>query len=67
MSFERRPNLLRIESERFELSAPFRGPVTESLDTDTARQTTFGCGLDAGETVILTRRARAQAALFADG
>jgi hypothetical protein len=36
-SFEQLPNLLRIQSERFELAAPFRGSVAEPLDTDTAR------------------------------
>jgi hypothetical protein len=38
VSFERHPNLLRIESERFELSPPFRGLVAESFDTDTTGQ-----------------------------
>jgi hypothetical protein len=40
-SFERRPTLFRIQSEGFELAAPFRGSVAESLDTDAAGQTTF--------------------------
>jgi hypothetical protein len=37
---------LRIQSEGFELSAPFRVSVAESLDTDTAGQTTFDCSFD---------------------
>ena len=45
-SFEQRPNLLRIQSEGFELSAPFRGSVAEPLDTDAARQATFDRGFD---------------------
>ena len=32
---------MRVQPERLELSSPFRGRVAESLDTDTARQTTF--------------------------
>jgi hypothetical protein len=44
--FEPRPNLLRIQSEGFELSAPFRGSIAESLDTDAARQTTVDRGCD---------------------
>jgi hypothetical protein len=32
---------LRIQSEGFELSAPFRGSIAEALDTDAAGQTTF--------------------------
>jgi len=32
---------LRVQSERFELSAPFRGSVAEPFGTDAARQTTF--------------------------
>jgi hypothetical protein len=32
---------LRIQSERFELSPPFRGRVAESLHTDAARQPPF--------------------------
>jgi len=47
-SFEQRPDLLRVQSERFELSAPFRGSVAKSLDTDAARQTTFDRGFDEG-------------------
>jgi hypothetical protein len=39
-------NLLRIQSEGFELSAPFRGSVAEPFDTDAARQTTFDRGFD---------------------
>ena len=39
-------NLLRIQSEGFELSAPFRGSVAEPRDTDAARQTTFDRGFD---------------------
>ena len=45
-SFEQRPNLLWIQSEGFELSAPFRGRVAEPLDTDAARQATFERGFD---------------------
>ena len=41
MSLEQRPNLSRIESEGFELSAPFRGLVAKSLDADTTGQTSF--------------------------
>src|ERR1700737_1969426 len=36
--------LLRVQSEGFELSAPFRGSVAESLDANAARQTTFDRG-----------------------
>src|SRR5260370_3482223 len=39
-------NLLGIQSERFELSAPFRANVAEPLDTNAARQTTFDRGSD---------------------
>src|SRR5258708_36164499 len=35
-----------IQSEGFELSAPFRGSVAESLDTKAAGQTTFDRGFD---------------------
>jgi len=45
-SFERRPNLLRIQSEGFELSAPLRRSVAEPFDTNAARQTTFDRGFD---------------------
>ena len=44
--FEQLRNLLRIQSEGFELSAPFRGRVAEPLDTDAAREATFDRGLD---------------------
>ena len=40
-SFEQRPDLLRVQSQRFELSAPFSGSVAESLDTNAAGQTTL--------------------------
>jgi hypothetical protein len=36
--FEQLRNLLRIQSEGFELSAPFRGRVAEPFDTDAAGQ-----------------------------
>src|SRR5258708_24422111 len=39
-------DLLWIQSEGFELSAPFRGSVAESLDTKAAGQTTFDRGFD---------------------
>jgi hypothetical protein len=39
--FAPRPHLLRIESERFELPAPFCRGIAKSLDTDPAGQTTF--------------------------
>ncbi len=39
-------NLLRIQSEGFELLAPFRGSVAESLDSDAAGQTTFDRSFD---------------------
>ena len=45
-SFEQLPKLVRIQSEGFELSAPFRGSVAESLDTKAAGQTTFDRGFD---------------------
>ena len=44
--YEQCPKLLRIQSEGFELPAPFRGSVAEPFDTDAARQTTFDRGLD---------------------
>jgi hypothetical protein len=37
---------LWIQSEGFELSAPFRGSIAKSRDTDAARQTTFDCCFD---------------------
>ena len=37
---------MRIQSEGFELSAPFRGSVAESLHTNAAGQTTFDCCFD---------------------
>ena len=37
---------MRIQSEGFELSAPFRGSVAESLDTNAAGQTTFDRSFD---------------------
>jgi hypothetical protein len=37
---------LRIQSEGFELSAPFRGSVAEPLDTNAAGQTTFDRGFN---------------------
>src|SRR5258708_25515088 len=43
---QQRQNLLRIQSESFELSAPFRGSVAEPFDTDAARQTTCDRGFD---------------------
>jgi hypothetical protein len=43
-SFERL--LVRIQSEGFELSAPFGGSVAESLDAYAAGQTTFDRGFD---------------------
>jgi len=45
-SFEQLPSLLRIQSEGFELSTPFRGSVAEPLDTDAAGQTAFDCCFD---------------------
>jgi hypothetical protein len=33
--------LLRIESKRLELAAPFRGSIAKSLDTDAAGQAAF--------------------------
>jgi hypothetical protein len=45
-SFVQLPELVRIQSEGFELSGPFRGRVAESLDTNAARQTTFDCCFD---------------------
>ena len=45
-SFEQLPNLLRFQSEGFELSTPFRGSVAEPLDTNAARQTAFDRGFD---------------------
>jgi hypothetical protein len=45
-SFEQLRKLLRIQSEPFELLAPFRGSIAEPLDTDAARQATFDRGFD---------------------
>jgi hypothetical protein len=38
--------LLRIKSERFELPGPFSGSITESFDSNAARQATFDRRLD---------------------
>src|SRR6202011_3336078 len=40
-SFAQRPNLLRIQSERLELPAPFCRSITKSFDSDAAEQTAF--------------------------
>src|SRR5205823_13726930 len=41
--FEQLPKLVRLQSEGFELPAPFPGSVAESLDTNAAWQTTLDC------------------------